>query len=143
MTERMNQLPRFLSVLAILLAAALEGDAVEPVAAQQQAGQAPAAANPPDETGVTIEVIGVYRDADVAFVREKIEALIPRDRPIDRRKHSWSASGNRFKYQATPFDDVATKLLAGLMPESAQDSPEVAGESELEGSETAAEHESK
>ena len=65
-----------------------------------------------DAIGVKIEVIGVYRDADVAFVREQLKDLLP----DHIRNHSWSASGNRFKYEASPVDDVqglATKIHFG------------------------------
>ena len=70
------------------------------------------AVHPQDAIGVKIEVIGVYRDADVAFVREQLKGLLPKD----IRNYSWSASGNRFKYTASPVDDVgglATKIPFG------------------------------
>lgn len=60
---------------------------------------------------VTIEVIGAYRDADVRYLAETVAAMFP-----DKLDHrSWSASGNRFTYQASPVDAdaVAKKIKCG------------------------------
>jgi len=59
-----------------------------------------------------IEVIGVYRDADVAYVADAIEQLIPPGVIRD----GWSASGNRLSYQASPVTDasaIAAKIKFG------------------------------
>lgn len=57
---------------------------------------------PQNVTGVKIEVIGVYREADVAFVRDKLKALLP----ADAGSRGWSASGNVFRYEVSQIDDV-------------------------------------
>lgn len=57
---------------------------------------------PENEAAVKIEVIGVYREADVAFVRDKLEALIP----ADARVRGWSAAGNFFRFTVSRIDDI-------------------------------------
>lgn len=61
---------------------------------------------------VEIEVIGVYRVSDIAFVREEIETLIPKA----VRRSSWGASSNRFTFEAqyaADVEDLAKKIRFG------------------------------
>lgn len=112
----MMQNQQLVTVWLLTLATTSGCDAYEPAAPLQanklEAVQNQSAEDPPDDLGVTIEVIGVYRDADVAFVREQIEALIPEH----ARNRGWGASGNRFEYEASPVmgvEALAKKILFG------------------------------
>jgi Leucine-rich repeat (LRR) protein len=80
------------------------GESDEPPAAPEETiPQAiPRVRQSAESTGVDIEVIGVYRSADVAYVIDAIEKLLP----TGTNSQGWSASGNRLSYQASGVTEV-------------------------------------